>query len=497
MGFLSRILNRKGNGPSKKKYSNKFINFDLLYQLSYMSVIASSGLPRNQIFERSAQLDCASSYYFRKIQLAHDRLGYEYPKACRVIGETADNEEMKELLLRFSSSLYSGEPEADFLSREANSKIYYYDNEYERKLSTLRQWTDAYVSLSLSAIVVLIIGLVSTMLWDMGDGFLMGLCAISIGTAFLGVWMILVMTPKEIMTLPWAGSKEQKIIRAISLLLIPFAIINCCSLWLQGVDLGWILITGAVTLFPIGYMSYVDDKNIIKRDVEIGSFLGTLSGACAAMGTTVKDALGKLDLKAINALRPEVKRLHTRLSSGLNSGRCWKKFVEETGSELSNRSVSMFYDAVSMGGEPANAGYHTSLFASRIALLRAKRKTISAPFRWLCIAMHAAVVALLIFITETVTIFGTKMATATEDMTTSSEFAVPNLGGFNTGGAEIAHSLALPVILVFTIANAIAPTIAEGGNYNKIFYNFGIAAAISGALLLVLPIAVEKVFEMV
>ena len=37
----------------RKKRSKAAMSFDLLYQLSYMSVIASGGVPRSQIFERA------------------------------------------------------------------------------------------------------------------------------------------------------------------------------------------------------------------------------------------------------------------------------------------------------------------------------------------------------------------------------------------------------------------------------------------------------------
>jgi len=70
-----------GKGPKRKKNDKTFMDFDLLYQLSYMSVIAAAGVPRNQIFERASQIPCASAEYFRKVELAHQRLQYDYAKA--------------------------------------------------------------------------------------------------------------------------------------------------------------------------------------------------------------------------------------------------------------------------------------------------------------------------------------------------------------------------------------------------------------------------------
>ena len=101
----------KQDGPAKfKNHTSRLMSFDLFYQLSYMSTIASSGVPRDQIFERSAELQCSSAEYFKRVELAHKRLKYDYAHACRAVGEPLEEEEVKGLLLRFSSSLISGEP---------------------------------------------------------------------------------------------------------------------------------------------------------------------------------------------------------------------------------------------------------------------------------------------------------------------------------------------------------------------------------------------------
>ena len=149
-------------------------NFDLLYQLSCMSVIAASGVPRKLIFEYAAKLPCSAAEYFRRVDLTCERLKYDYAKGCRMVGETTKEPKMRELLLRFSSSLLCGEPESDFLIREAKAQSEDYDNEYSRKLDTLKLWTDAYVSLILSAILVIIMGIVSTMIYKVETGFIIG-----------------------------------------------------------------------------------------------------------------------------------------------------------------------------------------------------------------------------------------------------------------------------------------------------------------------------------
>ncbi|MFA5316016.1 MAG: hypothetical protein WC369_01170 [Dehalococcoidales bacterium] len=479
----------------KKKDTTSFLSFDLLYQLSYMSVIATSGVPRDHIFEKAAQTPCASSDYFRKIELTCRQLGYDYAKACRLVGESAKDEEVKELLLRFSSSLFSGEPEAEFLVREAKAQAESYENEYGRQLETLRLWTDAYISLMLSSVIVVIMGVVSTMIWKIEMLFLVGLSVIAVSTSALGVWLIYLMAPKELVSLGWAGSNEQLLVRRLFKQLLPVALAAGAIVFMLSSNLGMALLTISVLIFPIGFFSMRDEKKVTKRDAEVGAFLRSLGGIAGAIGTTVKEALSRIDMESLNVLRRQAIRLYARLNAGINPTICWRRFVNETGSELANRSVGMFYDAIDIGGEAEQAGYYASIYTSRITMLRARRRTISSPFSWLCIAMHASVAVLMVFVTEIITTFGGMVAKAQE--------ALPNPGGvssvntfssFNFAGLEMVSAMVIPLILIFTFANALAPSIAGGGSGYKFFFSIGITAAISGASLVFLPPLAGMIF---
>jgi len=487
----------KQGGPGKSR-STGMLSYDMFYQLSYMSVIASAGVPRDQIFGRSAELACSSAGYFKRVELARKRLKYDYARACRAIGEPCKEEEVKGLLLRFSSSLISGEPEAEFLTREAKARAEDYENEYGRSLEVLKMWTDAYVSLILSAVLVIVIGIVSTMIWKIETPLIMAMAFIAVGTTAVGVWLIWLVSPKESTVLRWAGSREQQLARKLSKLFLPMAVVIGAFFMLSGQNLGLALIVVAALVFPVGFIMSLDDKKVAKRDDEVGTFLRSLGGVCTALGTTVNSALGRIDLNAINILRTAVKHLHTRLTSGIRSKLSWRKFVDETGSELANRSVGMFYDAIEVGGSAGTAGQQAAFFASKIAQLRARRRTVTGPFRWLCITMHASVVLILVFITEVITGFA-GMVTKAQDVLPSVSGApsMSSFASFNISGLELMHNMVMPLVLIFTVANAIAPSIADGGSKYKILSNLVITASISGVSLLILPTLAETLFTSV
>jgi archaeal flagellar protein FlaJ len=485
----------KGNGKSKNKSQ---MSFDMLYQLSYMSTIAASGVPREQIFQRAAKLKCSSAEYFNRVELDRQRLKYDYARACRAVGEPAKEPEIKGLLLRLSSSLISGEPEADFLTREAKARAEDYENEYGRSLESMKMWTDAYVSLILSAVLVVVIGIVSTMIWKIETPLILGMAFLSIATTCIGVWLIWVVSPKETTVLRWPGSKEQRLANRLFKPTLPIAVIVGALFLLSGQNVGIGLIIIAAILTPIGYIMSKDDKKIFKRDDEVGTFLRSLGGVCSALGTTVNAALGRLDLDAINVLRSSVKNLHTRLTAGIKPRLSWSKFIDETGSEMANRSVGMFYDAIEVGGSAGQAGQHAAAFASRVALLRARRRTISGPFRWLCVTMHAAVVVILVFITEVISAFGGMIGQAQDSLPKiAGAPTLSSFSSFNLSGLEVMHSLIVPLVLIYTVADAIVPVLAEGGSKLKIFSNLGITSAISGLCLIVLPVLAKTLFASV
>jgi flagellar protein FlaJ len=495
---LKKLFPFLGNGGGIQKWSKGAMSYDLFYQLSYMSTIAAAGVPRDQIFERSAELQCSSAEYFKRVELARTRLKYDYARACRAVGEPLKEPQVKGFLLRFSSSLISGEPEADFLEREARARAEDYENEYSRSLESMKMWTDAYISLILSAILVVVIGIISTMIWKIEISLIIGMAFIAVATTGVGVWLIWLVSPKETKILKWPGSKEQKTAARFYKPIMGVAIGIAALFLLSGRNIGLGLIAIAAIVFPIGFIMSRDDNKVSRRDDEMGTFLHSLGGVCTALGTTVNSALGRLDINAINILRSAVRNLHTRLSAGIKPRLSWKKFIDETGSELANRSVGMFYDAIEVGGSAGQAGQHAAMFANRIALLRARRRTVAGPFRWLCIVMHGAIIVILVFITQIIVAFGQMVGKAQESL--------PNMGGgpdltsfssFNLSGLQVMQHLVLPLVLIFTVVNAVVPAIAEGGSKYKILSNLGITAAISGVALIVLPAMATALFKSV
>jgi archaellum biogenesis protein FlaJ (TadC family) len=94
--------------------------------------------------------------------------------------------------------------------------------------------------------------------------------------------------------------------------------------------------------------------------------------------------------------------------------------------------------------------------------------------------------------------FGAMVAKAQETLPTiGGAPPMASFSSFNLSGLTVMQHLVLPLVLIFTVANAIVPAVAEGGSKYKILSNLGITAAISGAALLILPVLASSLFTSV
>jgi flagellar protein FlaJ len=466
--------------------------FDLFYQLTYMSCIASAGLARSRIFELGSALSRPPSAYFERVHLLAERLSYDYAEACRAVGSSVRSDTMKSLLLRFANALYAGEPEATFLAKEAEITGGMYENEYDRDLSSLTKWTDAYASVVVSAALIIIINLVSTMIYEMGTGMVVGLMVVAILTSSFGAWILSRAAPKEV-TCVFSpnGPKEQRRSARLSRILPPAAAVICIPLLLLGTKLGVVLILTGVILFPLGVTCVAGDKKIAKKDEEIGNFLRSLGGMASSTGTTIGEALTRLDFDSFPALEADIERLSRRMVAAIRPGLCWHRFALETGSKLIGETTGIFNDAVNMGADPDRVGLLCSEFAAKTILLRAKRSVVTATFTWLTVTMHGAIGGLMILILEVIIKFLSLIRSAlpTEEAAEATQSVAMTMPLLSFGDSEIRMltMMTTGMVLLLAVTNAFAILSTDGGHRLKVTFYMCILLCLSGASFLMVP----------
>lgn len=494
--MISLPFYRKPKRKDSSSDNKDLLGFDLFYQLAYMSAISTAGIQRSQIFQRAAELRCVSASYFQQVHLLAKNLNYDYSEACRLVGESAKEEEVRSLLLRLSGSLSSGESEDDFLAREAKVQVGVYTNKYERDLQSLKSWTDAYIALIIGVTLIVMVATISSMIYPVGTTFIIGVTALMLGISGLGAWLIYRISPHEVKlhSMPQT-TREHSLARRLAWILTPLTVVICGGLALQGMDMGKVLVVAGVLLFPIGVISLSNDRKINKKDAEIGTFLRALGGIGSAIGATMTEALRRLDMRSIPALMPHLKTLATRLSLGLNPALCWRRLAAETGSEVIKRSIDMFWEATSMGGEAEKVGSRASLFATTVGYLRARRGLISSTFRWLSLAIHVAAVSLLLFIVEIVSSFARLIQGLTMEQADAPSYdAYGTVFNFDLASIQSLHPMVAIVVVVLSVVNAVAPHVTAGGHALNFFYYLGITLFLSGVAFLAVPPVVELIF---
>ena len=158
----------------------------------------------------------------------------------------------------------------------------------------------------------------------------------------------------------------------------------------------------------------------------------------------------------------------------------------------------MFYKSIKMGGEPGRVGASSAFYASKIAFLRAKRTMVASTFNWLVLPMHIAMVGLLEFIVQIMSLFSQKIAESQANLAESStpgdQYAVTELFTFGQIDMGLVGFLVTTVVLVLTAVNTFAPKAAAGGSTLKLVYHGAIMMAVSGAMMMSVPRFADSIF---
>ncbi|MEK7787487.1 MAG: type II secretion system F family protein [Chloroflexota bacterium] len=470
--------------------------FDLFYQLTYMSAMASAGISRSQTFLFAARSPSPVAGYFSAVNTLVEEMRYDYPEACRIIAQKAKAEAMKSFLLQLSDALRSGEPLAEFLAREAAVQSDHFKNMYERDLEGLKNWTDAFSSIMVSVALIVIIQLVSSMIYSMDTRMIAGLVTTAVIIGFFGAWIISRAAPQEVMTVAAAvGSTEQRQARRLTQIMVPIAAVIGLVLALAGLNRGWVLIGVAALLLPSGIVSLRSDSKLSKKDIEFGTLLRSLGGMAASTGTTLKVALTKIDLTSFPTLQPDLDRLIKRLQAQVEPEICWQQFGQESGSQLIREATDIFYSAVRLGGQPDRVGYLCSLFVATTSQLRAKRRIVAATFSGLTLVMQAVMAGLMVFVLEIILNFARllqEVLTPDNASLASENIALP-MAVLTPEQLSFLTVLTVVMIILLAMISTLAIVASDGGFKLKFAFYLALALLISGVSFLVVPPVVASI----
>jgi flagellar protein FlaJ len=481
-------------GSKRPNVDKKSLAFDLFTHISYMASMATAKASRDVMFQYAATLNLSSTAYFLDINTLVNRLKYDYSEACRAIADRTDDHDVSSLLLRMSGSLSS---------REAAVMAELYRATYETNIESLRKWTDAYSAMIVSAGLIVVVSIISMMIWSLGPGMILMTGTVTMTVAIIGSWTIYLAAPKESFTRTAGLSAPNQLVAAnLFRYLVPTGfIVGLVATLATGGQLGIGMLIFGVSLLPAGFIMNLDAGRLLKLDADVATATRMLGGVTDAIGTTVSDALSKVDRRSLGSLEPYFRRLEVRVRSGITPDRCWDHLIQESGSELMERTINIFWDALTIGGNPLVTGKTAAFFSAEIALLREKRSLVAQTFGYLTVPLHAAMVGLLIFIVNVMQLFAESMLSDTSSADPSGSGApIPDIAGssgFNTFANvnfEFLNIIITMVVVVFTIANAVAPWAASGGHRMRAGYQIGVMMVVSGICMTIIPPLSRMIF---
>ena len=463
----------------------------LVSNLTYMAALATGGPERVIILQWTIKQDYQTVTFFNQVYLLTKRMGFEYAQAFRMVARKAGAAPIKNLLLRFAGAISSGVNEADFLAEEAKVEREQYINSYYRALESLTKWGDAYAAMLVSVSLVVVVAMLSTMLSDLGDSFvIMPTGAMTLVSVF-GVYIIFRTAPIEQRTYQSRkGPSERRWAKRLLVTVAPVGFLLGAMAGL-GAGFHFFLLIFGFSLLPAGIMAMRDNAKVNNRDQEAATFLRSPGNVTTSMGSTTSAALEKIDRRSLGALEPTIRRLQTRLKKQMNPEKSWEAFRDEAGSLLISRSTRMFVDGVQLGGPPERVGSIAAEYSMDAALMRARRSVSAAPFAFLVVPLHFAMTALMVFVLEIMKAFNSRISEASATLEAQSEGSglalSPELPVFQAQNISMLANLTLVALLTMTFANALALKFAMGGHNTIIDLFVAMTCIMTGLNMFIIP----------
>jgi flagellar protein FlaJ len=315
-----------------------------------------------------------------------------------------------------------------------------------------------------------------------------------------GGWIIFTVAPHEVKSHRLKRrSAEQARMENLGLIVISLTGPVIVALWMF-VSLAVGFIVASLMMTPMAYLAWLDDKKITKRDEDLAAFLRALGSVMGAVGTTVTEGLSRLNRRSLGAMEPHVRRLYVRLKNDISPELTWARLAGETGSELVTRCVRIFAEGIRLGGDPTLVGSLAAAFAQKVSLMRASRALVANTFVFVVVPMHAALLGILLFVTEVVRVFGGKISDVQGQSLNSDlveQAGVSNAILYSSPDMRMITILLMSTIILLTIANSFAPYAASGGHRFKLFIYASLMMGISGVTMLIVPFVVESLFRSV
>jgi len=367
------------------------INGKMHFFITHLRVLAISDTAIKDIIEMLGGNPAYGSLgeEMRKISVLSSQWRMPLSKAYMFISKRTPSKILGDFLDRFSQSLDSGVEPREFIETEQEAVLEEYKTMYETSNENITILSEVYVSLLISIIFIMALGIVLPMIIgaeDMNTFIFLSSFLLIISEGLLLYLMRSMIPPDEV----WHQTGEKGDLELGFEKLLKFIIIVCITLGLillfVKYNIGFSFfenipfeILVAIALTPLiipGLKVLNEEKDIFRKERNFLGFLPALGSIATMRGGRINPSVYYLSNKDYGILTKHITDLYRRLRTRINDDDAWEWFGIETGSNHIQRSCEMFRHATNAAANPRTTARMISENIRKIRDLRIKKNSI-------------------------------------------------------------------------------------------------------------------------
>lgn len=373
------------------------MTLELFYLLIHMYSVSTGRPGRRRLFELNTLLGGYGAYQtlLRRIAVIAVDWGYGFVRAIRIVAREVRNEFFRGFLIRFGEVLRTGEDVTRFLRVELATATRQFLSSYSRSIDLLRIFLGLYSTLmSASAFVLLTFTLLALFMGRDVRIFIVSLVMILAVLASF-VFVAKVIAPRDPLIY---RSKEvtnpafARLGRAVTIALIVSLALGMATHYLTRDPLVTIPSLAIPALVP-GIMALRIESYIKRLNAFYQVFVRSF-GLTFSIIPNYAAALESILVADYGPLTEYIRRLHARITNGVDPRIAFRYFIAETGSMDVLNASNIVVDAIDAGGDLAEVGMVLSNTLIRLNDIRRDRERLSRTFEVVVYLMQGLVAAI-------------------------------------------------------------------------------------------------------
>jgi len=324
----------------------------------------------------------------RKISVLSEQWRVPLAKSFQFLSKRTPSKILKDFLDRFSQSLNSGVDPREFIETEQEAVLEDYKTMYETSNENITILNEVYVSLLISIIFVMSLGIVLPIVIggeDMNTFVYLSSFLLIITEGLLLYLLRAMIPPDEIWHVTGQQGKTEHhlqhlfqitLMASIGLGVLLFILYAFQFPIINSIPYE-ILFAMAITPLVIpGLKTFLVEKQLARKERNFLSFLPSLGSISTMRGGKINESVYYLSQKDYGVLTRHIKDLYKRLRTRINDNHSWEWFGVDTGSNHIQRSSEMFRQATAASANPRKASRMIAENIRKIRDLRVKKLSV-------------------------------------------------------------------------------------------------------------------------